>query len=168
VSEAVIPIREFRATRRNLPHWQKPGATYFLTWRVAGGRELASNDRTAALDAIRFWDGKRWFVHAAVILPDHAHALVRPLPLDRTDPCASEFHNLSELTKSVKGYSSLAVNRRQGQRGTLWQDESFDRIVRDDREFEDTRTYIRDNPVTAGLVAVAEEYPWLYLAESME
>ncbi|MDY3562426.1 transposase [Gemmata sp. JC673] len=117
-----------------------------------------------ALDAIRFWDTKRWTVHAAVVMPDHAHALVRPLPLDTTDVTAREFYSLPELTKSVKGYSARAINRRQGRSEALWQDEGYDRIVRNDRELEETWGYIRFNPVKAGFVAEPELYQWLYSA----
>ena len=44
----------------------------------------------------------------------------------------------------------------------FWQDERYDRIQRDGSEFEDTWNYIRENPVTAGLVKRAEEYRWLF------
>jgi REP element-mobilizing transposase RayT len=125
---------------------------------------LEPDDRTLALNAIRFWDGRKWHVYAAVVMPDHVHALVRPLPLDVTDPAAAEFHNLSELTRGVKGYSSYRINRRQGRAGTFWQDESYDHIIRDDQEFEETWAYIIYNPVKAGLVETPEAYLWLYQA----
>ncbi len=157
-------INQVKRTYRNLPHWQQPGSTYFLTWRVIRGRELEPDDRTIALNALRFWDDKKWFVYAAVIMPDHAHALVRPLPLDSTDVAASEFHNLSDLLHSVKRYSSYTINLRRGVRGTLWQDECYDHIIRSDREFDETWAYTLDNPVKAGFVETPELYPWLYQA----
>ena len=42
----------------------------------------------------------------------------------------------------------------------FWQDESFDRLVRNDAEFERIVDYIERNPVMAGLAATPEEYPW--------
>ena len=42
----------------------------------------------------------------------------------------------------------------------FWQDESYDRLVRDRLEFERIRRYIENNPVRAGLVAAPEDYPW--------
>jgi REP-associated tyrosine transposase len=42
----------------------------------------------------------------------------------------------------------------------FWQDESYDRLVRDAAEFERIRHYIEYNPVRAGLVELPEEYPW--------
>ena len=42
----------------------------------------------------------------------------------------------------------------------FWQDESYDRLVRNDTEFERIADSIEMNPVKAGLVATPEEYPW--------
>ena len=42
----------------------------------------------------------------------------------------------------------------------FWQDESYDRLVRNDLEFERIVNYIERNPVTAGLVLTPEEFPW--------
>ena len=42
----------------------------------------------------------------------------------------------------------------------FWQDESYDRLVRDDQEFKRIATYIEMNPVRAGLVATPEVFQW--------
>jgi hypothetical protein len=42
----------------------------------------------------------------------------------------------------------------------FWEDESFDHWVRDEAELVRIRTYIERNPVTAGLVERAEDWPW--------
>jgi hypothetical protein len=42
------------------------------------------------------------------------------------------------------------------------QDESFDRIMRRDDDFEAKLEYVRQNPVRKGLVSVPEDYPWLW------
>jgi len=43
-----------------------------------------------------------------------------------------------------------------------WEDERFDRIVRDEMEFNEKWQYIRTNPVKSGLSENPEDYPWLY------
>ena len=43
---------------------------------------------------------------------------------------------------------------------SFWQEESYDHLVRHDREFEKIRNYIEVNPVRAGLVREASEYRW--------
>jgi putative transposase len=42
----------------------------------------------------------------------------------------------------------------------FWQEESYDRLVRDEQEFERVRSYVENNPVRAGLVRRAEEFQW--------
>ncbi|MGA8572870.1 MAG: hypothetical protein ACLP7A_02830 [Desulfobaccales bacterium] len=46
--------------------------------------------------------------------------------------------------------------------GALWQDERFDRIVRDEGEFLEKWKHIRHNPMKSGLAIIPEEYPWLF------
>ncbi|HXD85768.1 MAG TPA: transposase [Urbifossiella sp.] len=152
-------IRDFTATRRNLPHWQNPGAAYFLTWRAIKSVILEPVDRSLVLNAIRHWDSIRWKVFVAVVMPDHVHVLAHLLPIESDN---GDYWNLSDLLKSVKGFSSNAINRRLGRNGALWQDETFDRIIRDDDEFEEKWSYIRNNAVKAELANSPEEYPWLF------
>jgi hypothetical protein len=55
----------------------------------------------------------------------------------------------------------VKANRILGTTGKpFWQDESYDRLVRDEREFARIARYIEMNPVRAGLVTVACEFPW--------
>ncbi len=154
------PVGDFQRTRRNLPHWQNAGPIYFVTWRTTDGVTLTPNSRTLALDAIRFWDGRRWHVYAAVVMPDHIHVLPRPLPVDpeRSEIC----YDLAELLQSIKGFSARAINKQMGRTGSLWQEERYDRLVRNPGEFEENWTYIRNNPVKAGLVERAEDYQWFF------
>jgi len=42
----------------------------------------------------------------------------------------------------------------------FWQDESYDRLVRDGEEFRRIARYIEMNPVKAGLAADPEDFPW--------
>ena len=42
----------------------------------------------------------------------------------------------------------------------FWQDESYDRLVRNDTEFQRIVHYIEWNPVTVGLAATPQEFPW--------
>ena len=60
----------------------------------------------------------------------------------------------------LKGFTSHQANRILGRRGPFWQDESYDHVIRDDREFRRVQRYIEHNPVRAGLVALPEQFPW--------
>jgi REP element-mobilizing transposase RayT len=42
----------------------------------------------------------------------------------------------------------------------VWQNEYFDRVIRNDKHFIQALAYIHDNPVKAGLCSQAREWPW--------
>ncbi len=152
------PVQSFQATRRNLPHLQEPGRVYFLTWRCRRDQEITPEERGLFLNALlHHHDTGKWRVFAAVVLPEHVHALVQPLSHPQ-----GGVYNLAHLIHSVKRFSVYRINRRRGSRGSLWQDERYDRIIRDEAEFLEKWNYIRNNPVKAGLAARPEDYPWLY------
>lgn len=149
-------------SRRNLPHWELAGSTYFLTWRTVQGVQLLPEHRQIAMSAIRYWDQRKWHLYCAVVMPDHVHALARPLPIDIAEP--NRVASLSQLIHSIKSFSAHEINACLQRRGAVWQDERFDRIVRDQDEFVEKWVYIRNNPVKAGLAKTSEEYHWLYEA----
>jgi REP element-mobilizing transposase RayT len=88
-------------------------------------------------------------LHAWVIMPNHVHLLITP----SADP--------SEIMRNLKGRTARQANlllNRAGQR--FWQEESYDHLIRNEREFQRIERYIVENPVTAGLAHTPEEYPW--------
>ena len=151
------PVSSFKITRRNLPHWQEPNRTYFLSWRCATSENLTLEERKTVLDALRYWDGQKWTVYAAVVMPDHVHVLAQPLPQGE-----GKTFDLGEILHSVKSFSAHRINRMRERHGSVWQDERYDRIVRDDKEFQEKWEYIRNNPVKNGLCQRPEDYLWLY------
>ena len=157
--KAFEPVSTFRETKRNLPHMQEPGSTYFITFRTRG-HLLDERARKIVLDACLFWDGRKYELHAAAILPDHVHLLLTPLPTFKS----RGYHNLSDILHSLKGYSARRINQVVGRKGPLWLDESYDRIVRDEKEFLEKWNYIRDNIVKEGLAPSWEDYAFYYEA----
>jgi len=88
-------------------------------------------------------------LHAFVVMPNHVHVLVTPvIPLPK-------------LTKSLKGITAKRANAMLSLTGRpFWQEESYDRLVRNEGEFESIRNYIEENPVRARLVRNDSEYQW--------
>jgi putative transposase len=148
------PVQSFQISRRNLPHWQEPGRVYFITWRCQEGQNLSFPDRTITLEAIRYWDNIKWTVYTAVVLPDHVHILAQPL--QKTE---GGWFDLAEILHSIKRFSARKINQARGNKGSLWQDERYDRIVRDEAEFLEKWEYIRNNPLKSGLAIYPEDYP---------
>ena len=69
--------------------------------------------------------------------------------------------DVSKVMQSLKRFTARESNGMLGLTGQpFWQDESYDRLVRNDTEFDRILNYIERNPVTAGLASTPEEFPW--------
>jgi adenine-specific DNA methylase len=146
--------------RKNLPHWEMDGAVYTLGFTTQDRIEFSPEARQVILDACKFFDGVRYQNYAIVVMPDHVHWLIQPLPKDD-----GSYWSLTSITHSIKSYTAHEVPKVMPHIGKLWQLESYDRIVRDEREFFDTWEYIRQNPVEAGLSESPEAYPFFWQME---
>ncbi len=104
-----------------------------------------------AAGAVQFFQGQRYELRAWVVMPNHVHVVVWPMP----------GHTLSEILHSWKSYTSKAANKLLHRVGELfWQSESFDHWVRDDEEHARLVAYVENNPVKAGLCARPEDWRW--------
>jgi REP element-mobilizing transposase RayT len=148
---------ELLVSRRLLPHWELGGSTYFVTYRCADGVVLRDVDQSIVIENWRNWHGQRYLLHAAVAMPDHVHVLITPLA------CERGWVRLSKIMQTNKGFSSREINKCRGRTGSVWHEERFDRIVRNDAEFSQKWNYIAENPARAELVGSGEPYPGLYL-----
>jgi REP element-mobilizing transposase RayT len=88
-------------------------------------------------------------VMGAVIMPNHMHLLVE---LSGTLP-------LSRIVARVKSKTRAALNRHQ----LRWQGNFYEHRLRGADSVEDVLRYLLLNPYLAGLVALAETYPWFWL-----
>ncbi len=154
--------QDLMISRRYLPHWQAGGSTYFIGYDLVDrgatiGGPLTMEERRLAKEAILFWHRKKWDVHVLTIMPDHVHVLARPLEVS-----PQLWYPLSEILYSVKRFSSGQINKMRRRRGTLWQHEGYDRIVRNEREFEQRADYIINNAVMRGLVVDPYAYDGLW------
>ena len=138
--------------QHNLPHWQIGGSIYFVSFRSARG-VLPDPAMRQVMENIKFDDGKRYDLFLAVVMPDHVHMLIKPREIK-----LGEWFDLGEIMKGIKGVSARKINEILGATGSVWQDENYDHIVRDEQEFDQKLQYMLLNPVKAGLVKEAEQY----------
>jgi hypothetical protein len=75
---------------------------------------------------------------------------------------ADWIYTIAEILHGIRGASAHRINRILNRNGRLWQDEYYDRLVRDG-EFQKYVDYICRNPEKAGLVICEEDYEWLWL-----
>ncbi len=172
----VQPIRY-----RRLPHWYELGTPLFITFRLhnslppnrffparlPSGKAFVQMDRIldaelsgpahlrtpaiakTVIASLQEGAVQSFLLHAWVLMPNHVHLLITP----KIDP-ASALHKM-------KGSSAREANKLLGRKGQpFWQEESYDHLVRHQQEFRRIETYIRENPVRAGLARTPESYLW--------
>ena len=133
--------------RRNLPHIEKDGASYFVNFSTRNDFTLPEEARTVVFEHCLFENARKIHMHAFVVMPTHVQG---------------EPFSLAKIMNGIKGASSHSVNKVLGRKGTLWEAESFDRIIRSDAEFEYRMLYIVQNPIAAGLAKGPDDYRWAW------
>ncbi len=147
--------------RRKMPHYQKAGRAMFVTFCKGTRYPFSPQARDAVLRHCLHDHGKRYELHAAVVMPDHVHLLLMPLRDEKGWP-----YGLPSILKALKGASARSINQLSGSNGQVWQQESFDHVPRSQESFDETLEYIRQNPVRRGLVTKPEDYPWLWVCRT--
>ena len=150
---------KFSIKQRDLPHWEIDGAVYFITFKTWEKLELTLAARQIVLDACKFFDSQRYRIFVLVVMPDHVHMLIQPLPKSE-----QEVWSLSKIIHSIKSYSAKQIPKVMPHIGTVWQPERYDRIIRNQQEFENIWEYVRQNPVKAELTDIPEAYAFFWQA----
>jgi REP element-mobilizing transposase RayT len=144
--------------RRNLPHMQRDCTPHFITFCTKFHRTLPDWARDIVLGCCVYDHGRRYRLRVAVVMPDHVHVILTPL-ISKT---RQEVISLVEIMKAIKGASAHAINRDVGNHGTIWQEESFDRVVRSSESLDAKVDYILQNPVRKALVQDWRQYKWIW------
>ncbi|MCI0536099.1 MAG: DEAD/DEAH box helicase family protein, partial [Verrucomicrobiales bacterium] len=154
------PITELTIRQRRLPHFEIPGRTYHITWRTHDNLKLSPAAQQKTLQACTFWHAKKAHCYIACVMPDHVHLLLQPLPVQGAADAG--VHSLSELLHSIKSFSAHDVNKAMQRSGPVWNDESYDRMIRSEPDLHEKWNYIWNNPRELGLVGPLEEYPFIW------
>ncbi|MDD2229084.1 MAG: transposase [Candidatus Cloacimonetes bacterium] len=110
-------------------------------------------------EALLFHDKVRYQLLAYCIMPNHVHVLIYPKKQE-----TGEIYPPARITYTWKTYTAKAINKLLSRQGSLWQKESYDRMVRDEKELYNTVDYIAQNPVNAGLVEDWKDWRGTYIA----
>jgi len=147
--------------RRNLPHLQKDFTPHFITFVTKFRRTLPPLARDIVLSSCCHDDRHRYELHVAVVMPDHVHMILTPL----TDATRAEICSLTKITQCIKGASAWAINQKLKRTGRVWQEESFDHVLRSAEGLDSKIEYVLQNPVRKGLVTDWREYRWAWLRQ---
>ena len=137
---------------RHIPHLIKLGRTFYVTFCTRNRFTLPPEARDEVLASCIHDHQSLCWVDCFVVMPDHAHIIVMPY----------ENVTLDRVIGRIKSASSYRINRLLGRRGTLWQRDSFDHLIRHDESLHEKREYIANNPVRTGLVNDWRDYKWFW------
>ena len=134
---SMISQLELVIRRRRLPHWRLEGSVYFVTWRLKPGQSLLTDaERDLVETTVKFHHPTKYRLYAYVVMDDHVHLLLSP----------AENGILSRIIGQMKAYASRMLVKQFSRHAPVWQDEFFDRIVRNEAEFKQKGEYILTNP----------------------
>lgn len=123
--------------------------TYLVTAVTAQRRRLFQVEANAELFISVLQENRlkgRFELHAFVIMPDHVHLLLTP----------AEDVSLEKVMQFLKGGFSFRLKSKMD----VWERGYDSRRITDPAHFDACRRYVEQNPVRAGIVDAAEEYPY--------
>ena len=86
-------------------------------------------------DALLFYDGVKYDLYEYVIMPNHIHFIILP------------YTSMKIIMTDFKRYTTGRIKKILGTRDNIWQNDYFDRFVRDDKDYREIAEYIRLNPM---------------------
>ena len=89
-------------------------------------------------------------IHAYVLMTNHFHLLATP----------DEPQSIPQMMQAVGRRYVRYFNQRQARTGTLWEGRYRSTLIQSERYLLTCMAYIDLNPVRAGLVGDAADYPW--------
>ena len=108
-------------------------------------------DREMLLDLLCEYAGRMEVaVHSYVLMTNHIHLLATP----------SSSTGLPGMMQAVGRRYVQYFNKRHKRSGTLWEGRYRSTVIQTDRYLLACMVYIDLNPVRAGMVAKAADYPW--------
>src|SRR5438309_2015504 len=147
-------------------HGSLPSGRVFPSGRLSSGKAFACLDRLldeqragpaylrisaiaeVVADAIGQGTASDYLLHAWVVMPNHVHLLITPQV------------EVPALLRRLKGTSAREGNKLLGQTDRpFWQDESYDRLVRNANEFQRIESYILQNPGASGAGSIGRRIP---------
>jgi REP element-mobilizing transposase RayT len=146
--------------RRTLPHILKDNRPVFVTFGTFKRWELPADARQLVFECCLQEHSVTIDLHAVVVMSTHAHLIFTPRRNE--EGCLV---SLPHVMRLIKGRSAHFINRLLDRHGPVWQEESFDHVLRSNESLSEKMNYICQNPVRAGFVRRETDYRWLWRGE---
>ena len=171
--------------RGYLPHYDAPGVTQFVTFRLADAMPASRRSEWEALLKIERERQRRIELEAYLDRGRGECWLARPEIADVAERALRFFDGqryqlqawvvmpnhihvlvdiwktpLAQVAQSWKRFIAREANKLLGREGTFWEREYWDTWIRDEEHRRKAMRYVEWNPVKAGLVQTAAEWRW--------
>ncbi len=134
--------------------------------RADFGRKWLQNEEIANILSSAFFhkDSIEYDLSAFTIMPNHVHIIIKPYKKEITklNKTQSEHYILTQIIGNIKSYTATQANKILNRRGAFWKHESFDHVIRNEKELNRFVVYILNNPVKAKLCELKSEWKWSY------
>lgn len=90
-------------------------------------------------ESLLHFQDQRHFTSCFVVMPNHVHVVIRPMSGFKLEDCLQR----------IKQHVSIRVNKTLEKEGALWEEESHDRIIRNEEHLWNIVQYIGRNPKKA-------------------
>jgi methionine synthase I (cobalamin-dependent)/REP element-mobilizing transposase RayT len=150
-------------SKRHLPHFERPWAKYAVAFSTRNHRQLSPRERDIVFQSILYGHERNQYqLYVACVMPDHVHLLFEPQVKEQDAEGKTIFWSLTEILQSIKSSTAHRINKAEGAKGPVWEKESFDRLIRTERDLQEKFHYICRNPWDAGAAKQNEDYQWLW------
>ena len=115
-------------------------------------------------EVLHEYDGQFYCLDAYCIMPNHVHLLLdTSIQLNSNYSVPENYQYLKDIMRRIKSKTAVFINRLRRQNGQLWEEESYDRYIRNTQHRLTTINYIVQNPIKAGLGTAEKNYPHVYV-----
>jgi len=163
-----VPGSGAKYSKRRLPHFERPWGKYMVTFSTRQKRQLTPAERDLVMASILYaHEHRQYQLFAACVMPDHVHLLFEPQIKEQDQEGKPVFYPLGEIMHGIKSTTAHRINKAAKVTGVhVWEEESFDRLMRGDADLEEKFHYICRNPWDNGVVPMTEPYQWLWTPEA--
>ena len=139
--------------KRNFANFDK-----YLDTNTEGNHWLKRNEIAKVVsDTLHYWDKKRYDLVGFTIMSNHIHLIIDTWDTENYD------ETVTKIMQSIKRHTARQSNILLNREGQFWQHESYDHLIRNEREFKNIIHYTAQNSVEAGLVKDWRDYPYTFI-----
>lgn len=172
---ALSKIKQFSSNKQKKKWWEIHSSfdtkmEDLLNAKTQQEHLFKNNEAASILQRkIHAFDGVYYKLAAYCIMSNHVHLLVDfsvqvPKQWDGISPIEN-YLNVGDVTGRIKGGSAFEINKTLARSGQVWRLGYYDRYIRSEEHFDQTVSYIINNPVKAKLVKDWTDYPYTYISD---